>query len=172
MIRPSNESKNAVVKYLISSEIKIDFDFLKFIFSLISLSGSMNKVMENHFGRYGLSQGKFSLLMLLLVNEERDWSPAEIAQNLGCTKATISGLIAGLVKSKHIKKTQNFTDSRSYYVKITPYARRQMETILPDHFSRVQKAFSIISGSKIKKNISILNEIETSFMELEKLNSV
>ena len=59
----------------------------------------MNHVMERYFAGRGLSEGKFKILMLLFDAKDHSLSPTELAKQSNVTKATITGLLDGLVRT-------------------------------------------------------------------------
>jgi hypothetical protein len=60
--------------------------------AFLRATADVQVALEAHFTRYGLSMGKFTLLMQLLQNEQ-GLTPSECAERSGVTRATITGLL-------------------------------------------------------------------------------
>jgi len=73
---------------------------------------------DNFFSTYELSPGRFTLLMLLRKKPE-GMMPSELAQSVGVTQATISGLINSLEKSELVVRESHEKDGRAFVIKLT-----------------------------------------------------
>ena len=62
------------------------------------------------FDRFALSEGKMAVLGLLKVSDQS--TPSELAETLGVTPGTITGLLAGLERSGLIVREEHPTDGR------------------------------------------------------------
>lgn len=90
--------------------------------------------LETHFAKFGLSQGRFAVLMHLLMIEEEEWVPASLAEVTGVTRATMSGLLKTLEKDSWITRAVNPNDSRSTTIKLTRTGKSRLKKLLPEHF--------------------------------------
>src|SRR5580704_15851066 len=70
--------------------------------ALLKLMGDLEAAMDAHYARYGLSYGRFKLLVLLDRNADQGMQPSELASCVCVKNATITGLIDGLVKDGYV----------------------------------------------------------------------
>ena len=82
------------------------------LFYLYLIYQKMNHVMERYFAGRGLSEGKFKILMLLFDAKDHSLSPTELAKQSNVTKATITGLLDGLVRDGFVSRTHQNKDKR------------------------------------------------------------
>lgn len=94
--------------------------------------------LDSFFSRFGLSSGRFTL-MLLLQRTPSGLMPSELAQKVGVTQATISGLINSLEKAEIVRRTTHRKDGRSYVILLTENGQRLCDEILPLYHERVSR---------------------------------
>jgi len=87
--------------------------------------------------RYGLTQGRFTVLMVLFRDPGRDLTPSALAEKTGVTRATITGLLDGLQRDGLIQRRHSAADRRSSAVSLTPKGQSFLKAFLPEHFRRV-----------------------------------
>src|SRR5262245_65007808 len=68
---------------------------------LLRVSKKLLGAFGEEFAVHGLSPGRYAVLMALFARDE-PLAPSEIAERLGVTRATITGLVAGLVSDSFI----------------------------------------------------------------------
>lgn len=110
--------------------------------------------LDTFFSRYNLSSGRFNL-MLLLQHAPNGLMPSELAQRVGVTQATISGLINSLEKAELVQRNTHEKDGRSFVIVLTNKGRSLCEEILPQYYSRITAFWSPFNQNE--KNT--LNEI-------------
>ncbi|WP_374034852.1 MarR family winged helix-turn-helix transcriptional regulator [Bdellovibrio bacteriovorus] len=97
--------------------------------------------LDKFFSQYNLSSGRFTLMILL--NKYVDGlMPSELAQMVGVTQATISGLINSLEKVEIVQRTTHEKDGRSYVIKLTEKGKKTTGEILPEYQTRINKFWS------------------------------
>ncbi|WP_404421470.1 MarR family winged helix-turn-helix transcriptional regulator [Nibricoccus sp. IMCC34717] len=100
------------------------------------------RVMDENFSSHGMSEGRFTVLMLLgrraiLEPEAKGVTPAELAEMSGVTRATMTGLIDTLERDGLVVRRPDAADRRMMNVAITEKGRETMEKMLPEHFRRI-----------------------------------
>ncbi len=116
---------------------------------LRKVSSDFETNLESFFSRYNLSTGRFTLLLLLSTNPQ-GMVPSELAQKVGVTQATISGLINSLEKNELVKREVHEKDGRSFVIRLTEKGSRLFQEITPIYFDRVQKFWSAFGESEKK----------------------
>jgi DNA-binding MarR family transcriptional regulator len=71
-------------------------------------------------------------------------TPSELADKSGVSRATMSGLINGLLRDGLITRQNDDNDRRSYSVKLTAKGQAKLDQVMPDYYSRVKKMMEAI----------------------------
>jgi DNA-binding MarR family transcriptional regulator len=100
---------------------------------------------ERFLGKHGMSQGKFTVLMILNRNPEQGVNPSELADRAGVTRATMTGLLEGLEREKLISRQGDRADRRRAVVRLTPAARTMLDGMLPDYYNQLHHLMSDLS---------------------------
>ncbi len=102
------------------------------------------RVVDRHFARHQISEGRFGVLMALWSSAERPGgdgrqalSPAELAEHTGVTRATITGLVDTLERDGLVARSPHVEDRRMRSVSLTPRGSALLRRILPEHFRRM-----------------------------------
>jgi len=147
-----------------------DLDAATVVFAL-SILGQVTRIldaMDAHFGRYGLSQGRYVVLLALLVDAGHAWTPAALSAQVGVTRATMTGLLDRLEKDGFIERRPHPTDRRSTLIVLRPSGRAKLGKMLPDHFRRVAAALATVSTTDRARTVRLLTETGNAFDSLTK----
>ncbi len=113
------------------------------------------------FAVHGLSPGRYAVLMALLARDAA-LAPSEIAERLGVTRATITGLIAGLVGDGFIAYVAaDADDRRRRAVAVTAKGRRLLGEVVPEIFHQMTELFAPLSATERATLLKLLNKVET-----------
>lgn len=125
--------------------------------SLRKVSNDLENSLESYFSSYGISAGRFMLLLILSSNNE-GMMPSELAQQCSVTQATISGLLNGLQKTNLIERSTHSRDGRAYVIKLSEAGVALLNVVKPeflkcvnsmmDQFSETEKQCMVSSLSK------------------------
>jgi DNA-binding MarR family transcriptional regulator len=123
------------------------------------------RVVESHLARHNITQGRFSVLLILLNNCRSDedasaLSPAELADRTGVTRATMTGLIDTLERDGLVTRAPDTTDRRMMEVGLTDKGRGVLHEILPEHFRRMNALMQPLNEGERKTLVQILNKIQ------------
>ncbi|SEU36616.1 MarR family winged helix-turn-helix transcriptional regulator [Stigmatella erecta] len=108
--------------------------------TMLRLAQDLTEGYDAHFARHGLSQGRFIILIHLLDAEDSGrggWTPAELAEHAGVSRATMTGLMDTLEKDGFISRENHPSDRRMYTVRLTPQGHDFLVAMLPDHYRRI-----------------------------------
>ncbi|WP_413558661.1 MarR family winged helix-turn-helix transcriptional regulator [Bdellovibrio sp. HCB209] len=121
---------------------------------------------DNFFAKWNLSPGRYTLLMILR-KAEGGLMPSEIAQKVGVTQATISGLINSLEKAQLVARTTHEKDGRSFVIKLTEKGEGVLREIAPGWYTGLTNFFGQFNEqeqkmlneilAKMSQNIGLLN---------------
>jgi len=96
-----------------------------------SIARSLSARMNAELAAYGLSEGKFYVLAYLHSEELQDHgcpSATDIADNLGVTRGTITGLLDGLERDGFLEREHDKTDRRALHIRMTEKARTVLDS--------------------------------------------
>ncbi len=99
--------------------------------TLRKISSDLENSLESYFSSYGVSAGRF-MLLLLLSSQPDGMMPSELALQCGVTQATISGLLNGLEKSQLIARETHSKDGRAFVIKLSEKGRSLLNLVKPE----------------------------------------
>jgi DNA-binding MarR family transcriptional regulator len=120
------------------------------------------RVTDEHFQDNGLSQGRFTVLMLLFdkaCGQSHSCTPAELAERAGVTRATMTGLIDTLERDAMVVRKPSASDRRMLSVELTPRALDFLAELLPEHFRRINDLMSPLTDSERRTLVRLLGKI-------------
>lgn len=96
----------------------------------------------------GISQGRFTVLMLLNREPAKPSSPAELADHSGVTRATMTGLLEGLERDELISRRDDPSDGRRSFISLTQRGRDFLDTLVPAYFERLAALMSHLTDEQ------------------------
>ncbi len=109
-----------------------------------------------------ISQGRFTVLTLLLNNSENCPSPrtpAELAEMAGVTRATMTGLVDTLERDGFVRREPDPYDRRMMSVSLTPAGQEFLSQFLPEHFRRMSALMAGLTESERKTLVHLLAKV-------------
>ncbi len=122
------------------------------------------RVTEEHFHARGLSQGRFTVLMLLCdktCGRSHTFTPAQLAEIAGVTRATMTGLVDTLERDGMVVRTPDPADRRQITLQLTADGISFLNEILPEHFRRIASLASVLSEKERRTLVRLLGKIAT-----------
>jgi DNA-binding MarR family transcriptional regulator len=127
---------------------------------LLSTMSDLFGAFDLHYARHGLSRGRFIVLVLLAKGGPEGLSPAELAERAQVTRATMTGLIDTLEQAGLVTRADDPNDRRMYRVLITENGRATLESILPDHFRRMEGLLRHLNGDERLQLRTLLEKVQ------------
>jgi DNA-binding MarR family transcriptional regulator len=124
--------------------------------TLMRVASDVLEAFGQFLASYQLSQGRFTVLMLLNRNPEQPANPADLAERSGVTRATMTGLIDGLERDGFVKREPDLNDRRMMVVRLTEKARGFLDTMLPDYFRRISALMGHLQPQERKTLVHLL----------------
>lgn len=112
-----------------------------------------------HLQSHGTSQGRFLVMMLLDRNAESPLLPSELAEKIGVTRATITGLLDGLERESLVERRAHARDRRALTVHLTAKGAAFLEAMLPDHYRRIAALMSELDDDERRQLRHLLAKI-------------
>lgn len=122
--------------------------------------------------KYGLSQGKFKILMILFNDNESAFLPSELADKACITRATVTGLLDGLERDGIVERRIHPNDRRMVMTRITEKGIGLLQEVLPDHFIRISQLMSNLSEKDRETLVSMIEKVSLGISEIRQKDDV
>lgn len=146
---------------------------------LLRTSDEVFGVSERYLTENNISQGRFSVLMLLWKGGQRPddpsasqacgqspRTPAELAEAAGVTRATMTGLIDTLERDGLVRREPDPDDRRMMSVRLTAKAEIYLRQMLPGHFQTMARLMAPLSEGERKTLVRLLTKILQNASEI------
>jgi len=120
---------------------RANIDDLRLCFELLSLADAIDQDCAVRLAPYGLSEGKF-VVLLLLSDAPDGLSPFELAERTGVTRATTTGLLGGLERDGYITRRGTRDDGRRINVRLTPKGKEVGKKLSTEHTAWIAGLFA------------------------------
>jgi DNA-binding MarR family transcriptional regulator len=140
---------------------------------LLRTADDVFALSELRLSAYGISQGRFGVLMLLWRSSEPrngdipitqppcgPRTPAELADAAGVTRATMTGLIDTLERDGYVVREPDPSDRRMLLVRLTKKAENFLARFLPVHFRGASEVMGALTESERKTLVRLLGKIQ------------
>ncbi|NPC93760.1 MarR family transcriptional regulator [Bacillus sp. WMMC1349] len=158
-----NSQKHKQIMKNAANYSNVDLSSLDLFLALLGVSKKMTHIIDHYFKNYGLSEGKFTVLMLLLDAPNHTLSPTELARQSNVTKATITGLLEGLARDSYIERRHVKEDRRKVTITLTAKGKEYLLRFLPDHFDKIS---DLIGDNSEEENRLFIKMLEDIFEKL------
>ncbi len=130
--------------------------------NLLRTGDEVFRVADQNLAQHNISQGRFTVMMLLLDKIEncpQPRTPAELADMAGVARATMTGLIDTLERDALVKRAPDPVDRRMMSICLTAKGEALMHTILPAHFQIMAKLMAPLSEAERKTLVRLLTKV-------------
>jgi DNA-binding MarR family transcriptional regulator len=148
---------------------ELDVASVETCLAFLNTTADVFEALDTHFARYGLSMGKFTVLMQLLQAGEQGLTPSECAERAGVTRGTITGLLDGLERSGWVRRQPHPADRRMLTVQFTQKGQQLVSEMLPDHFCRTTGLMANLSEAEKKTFIELLAKLRAGTPAMREL---
>jgi DNA-binding MarR family transcriptional regulator len=139
---------------------------LKTCAELMRTGSDMLGTFERILGQIGLSQGRFLTLIVMNRTPSEAINPSTLADKLGVTRATMTGLLDGLRKKGLIERQIHPEDRRKVGVLLTDSGRRTLDKILPDYYRHFAKLTTYLDEGERQTLISLLKKVNQGLLSV------
>ncbi|MEO1068350.1 MAG: MarR family transcriptional regulator [Cyanobacteria bacterium J06638_6] len=137
---------------------ELDVAVVEACLAFLRTSADVQTALEAHFARYGLSMGKFTLLMQLA--QSQGLTPSDCAERSGVTRATITGLLDGLERDGLVERRPFRDDRRRLNLHLTQAGYELLDRMLPDHFCRTTRLMANLTAGEQETLIDLLKKLQ------------
>jgi DNA-binding MarR family transcriptional regulator len=143
-----------------------DADSIEICLAFLDATTEVYAALNSYFDRYGLSGGKFTVLMQLYTTTQ-GIPPSGFAERANVTRATITGLLDGLERGGLIERQPHPSDRRMLTVHLTDRGRELMQSILPEHFCRTKILMDTLTATDKKNLVKLLDKLRAGASALK-----
>ena len=120
---------------------------------------------EELFTHYGLTTGRFQLLMILKAEESHRLSPSMLASRTNVTRATMTQFVDALEKDCYVKRCEDPKDRRGMLVELTPVGFAKLNEILPHYLKSMSHFTDILNAEERLQFITLMGKIHSGFSQ-------
>jgi DNA-binding MarR family transcriptional regulator len=142
-----------------------DLESVETCLTFLDATAEVYAAFDAQFERFGLSAGKFTILMQLYT-AKRGLSPSEFANRANVTRATITGLLDRLEREGLVERQNHPSDRRMLTVHLTDKGEALIRSILPEHFCRTKELIASLTSREQKTFVKLLRKLKSSASEL------
>jgi len=137
----------------------IDLDAVRTCLDLLQAAFDVRQSLNERFFRKTVSEGRFTVLALLLAAPDWSMTPSELAAGSGVTRATMTGLLDGLESDGQVERKSFRNDRRKTTVHLTREGRDFLLALLPDYFKVMASATAHLSETQRRSLTHILEKV-------------
>ena len=139
-----------------------DIDRVIHFLTLLRVGSDLSMSLDNFLAGYGLLQGRWWVLILLMREPDLSSTPSSLADKAGVSRATMSGLIDGLAKQGLISRVTNADDRRQQHIKLTEAGQATLDEVMPEYYQRVGELMQVLSKQEGEQLISMLTRLQAN----------
>jgi DNA-binding MarR family transcriptional regulator len=127
---------------------------------LLRVATDLSVALDACLTKHDLLQGRWWVLILLMREADLTSQPSVLAEKLGVTRATMTGLLDGLEQGGLVQRVSAPQDRRSVQIKLTAAGQTKLDAVMPDYYSRLRLCMQGLSESQRSDLQSILGVID------------
>jgi len=129
--------KNEVTNILVDNN-NSKIELIDLFTEMINVSQLLNKIKDQFYKRFQITQIQFRALSVIYVCEERKVKLSVLSEKLNITRPSVTTLIDRMECAGLVERSSNKDDRRSIGVVITDKGKEIMKSVLPNN-----KAFEV-----------------------------
>jgi DNA-binding MarR family transcriptional regulator len=137
----------------------LDLPALMSCIALMRTGSDMMAALERILGRYRLSQGRFLTLIVLNRDPEEEVTPSDLAERVGVTRATMTGLLDTLAKDGWIERIRHNEDRRRVVVRLTQEGLDHLGRMLPGYYRGISSIMAGLEGQEHESLVRVLGKV-------------
>lgn len=153
---------NTIFNELIKEFPNVPQEALEAALEFKMVAAKMQLEREEMFNHFGITPGRFHLLMILKGEDGFTLSPSELAKRTNVTRATMTQFVDALEKEEFVRRTDDPKDRRGMLVQLTDKGVAKLKEILPHYFKRLTKFTSDLSTEERETFLRLMKKIQAS----------
>lgn len=127
---------------------------------LLRVATDLSIALDTCLSKYGLLQGRWWVLILLMREETKTSTPSILADKAGVSRATMTGLIDGLEQCGLVERVFAKDDRRSVLIHLTEAGQAKLDVVMPDYYRRLKLCMQALDEQKrtqLQQILSLIN---------------
>ncbi|MGB4812222.1 MAG: MarR family transcriptional regulator [Methylophilaceae bacterium] len=127
---------------------------------LLRVATDLSMALDVCLSKHGLLQGRWWVLILLMREATLTSIPSLLAEKIGVTRATMTGLIDGLAQDNLVERLYLKEDRRSVQIHLTPAGQAKLDVVMPDYYSRLRQCMQALSEpqrNQLQQLLALIN---------------
>lgn len=161
-IRADKIRKTEMMRKRAQEYTGVNEDTIEAYWLFLNVARELLSTIHNRLERFGLSDGKLVMLILLRHAPNNSLTPSELAERCEVTRGTITGLLDGLERSGLIERKSHPEDRRMLTIQLTKQGLDFIDEMMPQHFQRFGEMIkrANLSSDEIQQFLTILKKIK------------
>ena len=113
---------------------------------LLRVATDLSIALDTCLSKHDLLQGRWWVLILLMREESATSTPSILADKLGVTRASMTGLLVGLEQSGLISRVFAKEDRRSVKIQLTIAGQAKLDIVMPDYYRRLRQCMQALDA--------------------------
>ncbi|NLC24287.1 MAG: MarR family transcriptional regulator [Oxalobacter sp.] len=130
---------------------------------LAKTASELLRQQDRHLAKFGLSQARFQLLILLERSGNGEMTPADLTREMGIAMKNTLRLIGYMEKDGIVSRMPHETDRRATIVRITEKGRELLFSLLPGNYRFMNRAFEKLDAASRAALRELLEKVNLDF---------
>lgn len=130
--------------------------------TLLRVGSDLSSALDSFLAGYGLLQGRWWVLILLMREQDLMSTPSSLAEKAGVSKATMTGLIDGLDRDGLVSRVTDVDDRRKFHIKLTFFGQAKLDEVMPEYYRRVADLMGVLSSEQGENLASMLIKLQNN----------
>lgn len=126
---------------------------------LLRVASDILATVDDYLAEHDLSQGRWTVLMLLYRTVDQAQNPCELARKAGVTRATMTGLMDGLEREGLVSREMVAADRRMLDLRLTAKGKRFLESVMPGYFRLIRRVMRGLNQREKEQMIELLTKL-------------
>jgi DNA-binding MarR family transcriptional regulator len=115
---------------------------------LLRVATDLSIALDTCLSKHDLLQGRWWVLILLMREDSMTSTPSILADKLGVSRASMTGLLDGLEQSGLVTRVFAKEDRRSVKIQLTAAGQAKLDVVMPDYYRRLRQCMQGLDEEK------------------------
>lgn len=126
---------------------------------VLQVGTDLSLALNQYLAGFDLLQGRWWVLILLMRESDKRATPSQLAAQSGVSRATMTGLLDGLLKEQLISREHAIDDRRQIEIKLTAAGQAKLDEVMPGYYQRVAAMMASVDNSSLENMIDALTTL-------------
>lgn len=137
MLKLKNLPDTKVLQKFVDRYPQADADAVIQFLNILHIGSDLSDALDRFLAKYGLLQGRWWVLILLMREDNLTSTPSALAEKSGVSRATMTGLVDGLERDGLVARLIDSADRRKYSIQLTAAGQAKLDEVMPSYYQRV-----------------------------------